>query len=237
MIETEYHSEKLRKERAERILDAASEILLQHGYKRITIEDIAEKANVGKGTVYLHWKSKDELFGTLMFREAISFWKELVSKLNSQTNELRFHSIIRAMMLVGLKRPLSRALFIEDKELLGKLAEKGFGKSNHTMFRSEFLTLAQKNGLLRSDIDLKVLHYSLKATVNGFLMIERYLSEDEQISLEAKADALATTIKRAFEPTAPLSGKEMQNVAKVIGDYLTNMLAYYEQKLTKLITG
>lgn len=48
--------------RAERILDTTAELLCQHGYKRVTIDDVARRAGVGKGTVYLHWKTREALF-------------------------------------------------------------------------------------------------------------------------------------------------------------------------------
>ena len=48
--------------RAERILDAALELLQRWGYRKTTIEDIAKQAGVAKGTVYLHWKTRDALF-------------------------------------------------------------------------------------------------------------------------------------------------------------------------------
>jgi AcrR family transcriptional regulator len=35
------------RERAERILDAAAELMLRRDYKRVTIEDIAKQAGVG----------------------------------------------------------------------------------------------------------------------------------------------------------------------------------------------
>ena len=47
--------------RADRILAAVGELLLRFGYKRVPIEDSANRAEVGKGTIYLHWEIKQEL--------------------------------------------------------------------------------------------------------------------------------------------------------------------------------
>ncbi len=52
----------------DRILDAAAGLFLQYGYKRTTVEDIAEAAGIAKGSVYLHFKSKDEVFGAVSRR-------------------------------------------------------------------------------------------------------------------------------------------------------------------------
>jgi AcrR family transcriptional regulator len=60
----------VRRSRESRILDAASELLLVFGYRRVTIDDVARRAGVGKGTVYLHWASKLELFATVLIRDA-----------------------------------------------------------------------------------------------------------------------------------------------------------------------
>lgn len=43
--------------------------MLRWAYKRVTIEDVARRAGVGKGTVYLHWNTKQELFAVLLMRE------------------------------------------------------------------------------------------------------------------------------------------------------------------------
>src|SRR5262249_5935990 len=54
-----------RAERAARILDAAADLLLRHGYRRVTIDDVAAGAGIGKGTVYLHWKAREQLFSAV----------------------------------------------------------------------------------------------------------------------------------------------------------------------------
>lgn len=46
---------------AEKILDAAERLLTRYGYKKMTIDDIASEAGIGKGTVYLSFKSKEDL--------------------------------------------------------------------------------------------------------------------------------------------------------------------------------
>jgi AcrR family transcriptional regulator len=46
----------------EAILAAALELFLQHGVATTRVEDIATRAGVGKGSVYLHFQTKEELF-------------------------------------------------------------------------------------------------------------------------------------------------------------------------------
>ena len=45
----------------QKILDAAEERLWRYGFKKTTIDEIAGDAGVGKGTVYLHFDSKEDI--------------------------------------------------------------------------------------------------------------------------------------------------------------------------------
>ena len=43
------------------ILDAAEKLITQHGYKRMTIAQLADKTGIGKGSVYLHFECKEDI--------------------------------------------------------------------------------------------------------------------------------------------------------------------------------
>lgn len=44
-----------------RILDAAAELIIERGFDGMTVDDVAERAHVGKATVYRRWPSKSDL--------------------------------------------------------------------------------------------------------------------------------------------------------------------------------
>jgi len=43
------------------ILDGVDALLAKYGYKKMTMEDLAREVGIGKGTIYLHFPSKEEL--------------------------------------------------------------------------------------------------------------------------------------------------------------------------------
>ena len=43
------------------ILDATDRLLARYGYKKMTIDDLAAEVGIGKGSVYLHFKSKEDI--------------------------------------------------------------------------------------------------------------------------------------------------------------------------------
>ena len=43
------------------ILDATDRLLAKNGYKKMTIDDLAREVGIGKGSIYLHFSSKEEI--------------------------------------------------------------------------------------------------------------------------------------------------------------------------------
>jgi len=43
------------------ILDATDRLLARYGYKKMTIDDLAREVGIGKGSIYLHFSSKEEI--------------------------------------------------------------------------------------------------------------------------------------------------------------------------------
>lgn len=49
------------KEVRDAILDATDKLLARYGYQKMTIDDLAAEVGIGKGSIYLHFKSKEEI--------------------------------------------------------------------------------------------------------------------------------------------------------------------------------
>ena len=119
-----------RQERTQRILDAAADLLLRWGYKRITIDDIAQQVGIGTGTVYLHWKTKEALFESVLLRESLAVWHSLIARIQADPSEILLHRFLRAQRLIIESRPLARALFTKDAALLGKLTQSSVAQQS-----------------------------------------------------------------------------------------------------------
>ncbi len=52
--------------RRARILDAARAVMLRHGYRKATLEDVAAEAGVSRATVYNHFGNKEAVFRELV---------------------------------------------------------------------------------------------------------------------------------------------------------------------------
>ena len=49
-----------------RIIDAAIQLFAERPFHEVRMEDIAARAKVAKGTLYLHYKDKEDLFAGIM---------------------------------------------------------------------------------------------------------------------------------------------------------------------------
>src|SRR5262244_2222241 len=65
--------ERQREEREQLILEAAQELLVEKGYHEMSMDEIAARVGIAKGTVYLHFPSKEELMFALITRDMNNF--------------------------------------------------------------------------------------------------------------------------------------------------------------------
>ena len=63
--------------REREILDAAYDLLTRLEPIQMTMEMVAEKAEIGRGTTYKHFKSKDEIFARLVLRRQNQYLDQL----------------------------------------------------------------------------------------------------------------------------------------------------------------
>ena len=65
---THERKEREKEHRREEILDAAQRIFFEKGLQLATMDEIAETAELSKGTLYLYYKSKEDLYLAVMMR-------------------------------------------------------------------------------------------------------------------------------------------------------------------------
>ncbi|MBZ5707899.1 TetR/AcrR family transcriptional regulator [Nannocystis pusilla] len=225
--------EQTRRRRAVRILDAAADLLLRRGYQHVTIEDIAQQAEIGKGTIYLQWKTKEALFAALMQREAVAMWRALLQRTRARPEEVLFHRTLRSMLEIQAGAPIARAMFTEDRDLLGKLLRSGATaqlRAQQQDFQRQMLIWMREQGLLRTDLDLDAQGHAIRATVKGFLLAESQLGAFKP-PLHVRADALAYTIRRAFEPDELPTGAALAASAARMIEIMERLCVAFERAI------
>ena len=140
----------------ERILDAAVKVFAAEGFYNAKVAQIAQEAGVADGTIYLYFKSKDDLL--------ISLFEDRMEGINANlrnalaaapTSADRLRAVVRLHLeLVEQNRHMAEVICVElrqSSKFIKEYANPKFG---------EFLRLiagaivdGQKSGELRADMD------------------------------------------------------------------------------------
>lgn len=164
-------------ERADRVLDAAADLLVRWGYQRVTIDEVARHAGVGKGTVYLHFRSKDALFLTVLLRSHHTLVTALADRMEADPADALPSRLVRAAHLAIAADPVARPLYLGDGELLGRLAREAtdtlgeIATRRQAVGRDHFARLREE-GCLRTDLSLEDQLHVLSAVGAGFFFVD-----------------------------------------------------------------
>ncbi|GAB1266298.1 TetR/AcrR family transcriptional regulator [Aurantivibrio infirmus] len=115
MEKTQRKIEKF-KQREQKILDAALELLLEHGEETVTVEQIANHVDIGKGTIYKHFTSKIEIYMKLLF----NYEQQLAERLKAAISKAEQGDVAapaRAYFESRMSNPVKDRLFqrLEEK--------------------------------------------------------------------------------------------------------------------------
>jgi len=92
-----------------RILEAATELFVQHGYRKTSVDDVAREARVAKGTVYLYFKTKADLMMQAIIEEKKRYIVNLKPVLEAPPHE-RLKMYIRMAFVLVNEMPLMSKL-------------------------------------------------------------------------------------------------------------------------------
>jgi AcrR family transcriptional regulator len=79
-LSSQERREKERENRRSAILKAARKLFFDRGFKSVTVDNIAAKAEVSKGSVYLYFKSKEEIYTQILINDNITAFEGLKNK-------------------------------------------------------------------------------------------------------------------------------------------------------------
>ena len=173
--------ERERRSRREAMLEAAQAVFAERGYQEATLEEIAERAEFGKGTLYNYFEDGKEelLFAVLahIYDELEAMTEDLLQSDDAEEVDVRtlFERYIRAIIVHFLDEREGFALLIKEAQRLAFAddAEKVayFRRQNDRIIRHMVppIERAVENGTLR-DFNPTSIAHTIMGNVNGCLM-------------------------------------------------------------------
>src|SRR5229473_2599985 len=143
----------------ESILRAATRVFARNGYFNSKVADIAHAAGVADGTVYLYFKSKEEILHSIFdqnMAEAIAADRKLINKLRDPREKLRRIATLHLERL-GADRDLAVVFQVElrgSTKFMEEFSAAGFAEYL-ALIRTTFEE-GQRAGVFRRELNAKV---------------------------------------------------------------------------------
>ena len=167
-------------DKRELILGAATRVFAQSGYFNSKVADVAAEAGIADGTVYLYFKSKDEILHSIFDRAMEKFIAEgrrQLADLDSPVARLRKIAALHLERL-GTDRDLAIVFQVELRGSTKHMQEfSAAGFAEYLDIIRETIEAAQKSGDFRHDIKpivaAKILYGALDEMVTNWVLSSR----------------------------------------------------------------
>ncbi len=165
----------LKQYREDGITDATRRVIAQEGFAALTIERVAELANISKGTIYLYFKNKDDLIQATV----TDTFRQIIARLSvAQPPELPFPERLRALIRLQLQQfetnqAFFRALMADRRYLPQADNQEDCTVQLHLQLLSIFADVireGQAGGFVRPEVDPDEAAFFLFQLISGSSM-------------------------------------------------------------------
>lgn len=146
-------------ERDRRIVEAAATCFVEYGFKRTSIEQVAQQAGVGKGTVYLACENKEDLFYKAVHKDLVDWTAHILQFVDPRRPVAEIlHALAKNGVTYLGDHPLVRGLFAGVHErLLPDWAERFADlRTSGRATLAEVFRQGVRKGELRADLDVEL---------------------------------------------------------------------------------
>ncbi len=165
------------------ILLHSSRLFVQHGYHKVTMESIAQYANVSKVTLYKYFNDKQALYEHILKENFLKEYNEIVEIINSR---LSFEEKITQYILVKIRKHYHKSQPIFRGEITLSLSIQKFIRKHNTLLHEERKKLfiqGKMEDYICEDVADDTLELYFKIVKNGLISINKDLGDLENENL------------------------------------------------------
>jgi AcrR family transcriptional regulator len=186
-------------QRRSAILKAARKLFFEKGFRYVTVENIARKAELSKGSIYLYFSSKEEIYTQILLNDIDKFNKEssLIFQNGKSAAELVMDFAFIYVDFFLNDRELFRImmtfmLHTEDMNLAETVNQHIIEVTNNTVKIIEtILQQGIEKGEFPSDINLRLSRNAMWGLLNGIISLHLFTgkeaNKEERIRSAVKA--------------------------------------------------
>ena len=186
----------------DRILHAAVRVFAKNGFYATRVSEVAKAAGVADGTIYLYFRSKDELLLSLFedrVEKLLVYMKDELAKLHGAPAKLRRVIELQLGLLEG-ERDLAEVITVilrQSTKLLKEYAAPKFTSYLDAIAR--VVAEGQADGDFRSDVSPHLIARATFGALDG-IALTWALGRAEEGALVRSAKQLADVILRGLAP-------------------------------------
>jgi AcrR family transcriptional regulator len=197
-------------QRRSAILNAARKLFFEKGFRYVTVENIARKAELSKGSIYLYFSSKGEIYTQILLNDIDKFNKKssLIFQNGKSAAELVMDFAFIYVDFFLNDRELFRImmtfmLHTEDMNLAETVNQHIIEVTNNTVKIIEtILQQGIEKGEFPSDINLRLSRNAMWGLLNGIISLhlftgkEAHKEERIRSAVKASLDIFINGLKR-----------------------------------------
>lgn len=205
--------EREKLQRQHDILDAAENVFFEKGYNLAKMDDVAEAAELSKGTLYLYFKNKEELYFGLTHRALLNLRDRFKAVMDGDGSGIdKVVNIGYAFHAYSLEEPEYYKTIAQFEMAQMNATEEGerVMKSCHqagkevTELVAAAITQGIQDGSIRDDIDPLKTAFLLQGLSNGFIQLVaregKHIKELEGFEAEELRDDFINMMIRGLRP-------------------------------------
>lgn len=157
------------------ILNAAKKLFMEKGIVKTTMDDIAKESEYSKSTIYVYFKSKDEIYNNIVY-EYMVMLKEAVLKITDESDDFEegFYLMCNTMVSFQEDYPLYFESILsnikidgfDDEPILGEIYKVG---EEVNKIIEEFFKAGIDKKSIRSNIKLMPTVFTLLGSICGLI--------------------------------------------------------------------
>lgn len=186
-----------------RILQAAFEVFAEHGYFNSRVSDIAHRAGVADGTIYLYFKNKEQILMAAIDHAFHSFMRAAKEELATMKDPRRKLQRLARLHLevLGANRGVAMVFQTELRQSARFLSE--FSHQHLIEYFDlvrEIVRAGQQQGCFRREVSDKIAANCFFGALDA--MVTSWLLSERDYKLGPAADALVDVILNGMEKRA-----------------------------------
>jgi AcrR family transcriptional regulator len=181
------------------ILEHASMLFVRLGFHKVTMESIAQYANVSKVTLYKYFKDKQALYEDIILRQ---FDEEYELVKDIVTDLIPYEDKVFQMMSLHLNNALDRTKPTLDSEIILSIETTKQVKSHKAKMkrlRQKLYNQARMEEHVKEDLSDGILETYFHTILDGLIAQERRLSRMTPEELDSLLHLLLSSIEKAPE--------------------------------------